>query len=184
MWKMRNGVSITDRKWYLKTYESCFVGEEAVTWLMNNAQLQTRFDSWRFLFIKRSQAIEIGQQMLHHQLFYHVLYSEPFRDGYFFYRFQQVNICNFDFSDSSYQDNKREVLNTSKVWILPPRPVIVVLRELVSIIYNTLDKFLSDSGDCLLSFSDYLGRQLKLKSLAKSEEFRQFEFAVSELQRV
>jgi hypothetical protein len=31
----KNGVEVKDRKWRLKTYKQCFVGEEATQWVKN-----------------------------------------------------------------------------------------------------------------------------------------------------
>ena len=68
-------LEIKDRRWKLRIFKNCFVGEEAVTWLCKRLQ------------ISRSEAIEIGQKCLEQGYFYHVLEEHYFEDGYFYYRF-------------------------------------------------------------------------------------------------
>lgn len=48
---------------------------------------------------------------------HHVARAQPFRDGYFFYRFQE--------------DEDVPALNMHRIWTLPPRPVHTVIEELV-----------------------------------------------------
>ena len=69
------GVAISDRRHRLSTYPRCFVGAEAVAWLM------------RVEDISRDEAVHLGQLMLERGLMHHVLDEHPFQDGEFFYRF-------------------------------------------------------------------------------------------------
>jgi len=69
------GVAIEDRRHLLSHYRKCFVGSEAVEWLM------------RANGLSRDEAIHLGQSLVERRIFHHVLDEHPFRDGYFFYRF-------------------------------------------------------------------------------------------------
>ncbi|MGD1857821.1 MAG: DEP domain-containing protein [Leptolyngbyaceae cyanobacterium] len=70
-----NGVVIKDRLYNLKIYSRCFVGSEAVQWLMSNFDLTLR------------EAERIGQRMLERNIIRHVVDEQDFRDAYLFYRF-------------------------------------------------------------------------------------------------
>ena len=73
--RLSEELEIKDRRWRLRIFEKCFVGEEAVTWLCNRLQ------------ISRWEAIEIGQKCLEKGYLLHVLEEHDFKDGYFYYRF-------------------------------------------------------------------------------------------------
>ena len=69
------GLEIKNRRYRLNFYPSCFVGSEAVTWLMENQAYS------------REEAVELGQILLEKGIIHHVANDQPFRDGFFFYRF-------------------------------------------------------------------------------------------------
>jgi uncharacterized protein YlxW (UPF0749 family) len=71
-----NGVTIQDRTFRLKTYAQCFVGSEAVDWLVN------------YLRVSRADAVRVGQRLLSENWIRHVVNEQTFQDDYFFYRFQ------------------------------------------------------------------------------------------------
>lgn len=75
--KMRSseGLNIKDRNYYLNFYPSCFIGSEAVEWLVQQQNY------------KREEAIEIGQILLEKGIIHHVADEHPFKDAYLFYRF-------------------------------------------------------------------------------------------------
>lgn len=68
-------LEIKDRRWRLRIFKKCFIGQEAVDWLS------------KYLQIQRDEAIEIGQKLLEEGHIFHVLKEHDFEDGYFFYRF-------------------------------------------------------------------------------------------------
>ncbi len=68
-------LEIKDRRWRLRIFHKCFIGQEAVNWLYKHLQ------------IPRSQAIQVGQKLLEQGHIFHVLQEHDFEDGYFFYRF-------------------------------------------------------------------------------------------------
>ncbi|MBE9041802.1 mechanosensitive ion channel protein [Oscillatoriales cyanobacterium LEGE 11467] len=70
------GVAIEDRRYNLKTYPSCFVGREAVSWMMQTLQ------------ISHEDAIDLGQKLIDDKWMHHVTDEHPFRDEYLFYRFE------------------------------------------------------------------------------------------------
>lgn len=76
--KMRNpngGLSIKDRKWRNKTFEKCFIGKEAVEWMVSNLKVSKR------------QALQLGKKLIDQNYIYHVTYDHNFVDGYLFYGF-------------------------------------------------------------------------------------------------
>ena len=75
---MRNigGIQIKTRQFHLKTYRQCFVGSEAVDWLVSHLE------------ISRTDAVQLGQRLMHENWIHHVVDEQAFQDGYFFYRFR------------------------------------------------------------------------------------------------
>jgi hypothetical protein len=69
------GLDIHDRRHRLSLHPKCFVGGEAVSWLVRSTDLT------------RDEAIRIGQTLVERQVIHHVLDEHPFRDGNYFYRF-------------------------------------------------------------------------------------------------
>lgn len=69
------GLLIKDRRFRLRLYPECFVGANAVTWMM-----QTQ--GWT-----RQEAIAAGQSLIDKGYIHHVVDEQPFKDGYYFYRF-------------------------------------------------------------------------------------------------
>lgn len=72
-----SGVRIRDRKFHGVTYPACFVGADAVAWLRASYQLSV------------NEAMTLGQWLIDLFIVHHVVDSQPFRDGKFFYRFYQ-----------------------------------------------------------------------------------------------
>ncbi|MGD1950888.1 MAG: hypothetical protein ACFB14_14740 [Leptolyngbyaceae cyanobacterium] len=69
------GLMIKDRRYKLKVYSKCFVGSEAVDWLVKN------------LDISQQEAVCIGKRLLYRGIVHHVLDEQDFKDDYLFYRF-------------------------------------------------------------------------------------------------
>ncbi len=70
-----DGVSICSRRYRLQLYRACFIGHDAVDWLVQ------QYD------ISRPEAVEIGQSMLERGIIHHVLDQHQFADSHLFYRF-------------------------------------------------------------------------------------------------
>ena len=69
------GVEIKTRRYKIKLYQRCFVGSEAVDWIVKKAK------------ISRADATKLGQKMLEKGIFHHVSDGHPFQDDNLFYRF-------------------------------------------------------------------------------------------------
>lgn len=71
----QSGVKIKNRKWLLKKFPNCFVGEQAVTWFCH------------YLDVDREGAVKIGLQLQEQNLLRHVTNDHPFQDKYLFFTF-------------------------------------------------------------------------------------------------
>ena len=69
------GIKIKNRRYKLKVYSQCFIGSDAVQWIVENLKLS------------REQAVRLGQRLIDEKWIHHVVDQQPFRDGFFFYRF-------------------------------------------------------------------------------------------------
>eukprot|EP00300_Choanocystis_sp_HF-7_P024924 c26523_g1_i1.p1 GENE.c26523_g1_i1~~c26523_g1_i1.p1 ORF type:complete len:416 (-),score=85.17 c26523_g1_i1:70-1317(-) len=76
---MRNEVAVKDRFWGFRTFENCFVGSQAVSWLVQSAWATSRED-----------AVMIGRWLLNMGHFHHVCRQHQFKDGKFFYRWTEI----------------------------------------------------------------------------------------------
>ena len=77
--EIRSGVDIADRKYHLSTYENCFVGKEAVDFLLTKGYAGTH-----------EEAVQLGQSiMTETKLFFHVCCNHSFADTNLFYHFIQ-----------------------------------------------------------------------------------------------
>ena len=74
--RSRNGVAVGDRSYLGKTYERCFVGTEAVEWLMKRHDLA------------RGEAEDVGQSLIDLGTLHHVVDEHGFVDEGYFYRFR------------------------------------------------------------------------------------------------
>ena len=70
-----NGLEIKDRWYHLRCYPKCFVGREAVKWLIRSQK------------VSRELAIRIGQRLIERNIIHHVVDDLGFDDEYLFYRF-------------------------------------------------------------------------------------------------
>lgn len=69
------GIEIKDRRYRLNLYPDCFVGAEAVEWMMQTQSCT------------REEAIELGQIFMEREIIHHVTDEHGFKDEYLFYRF-------------------------------------------------------------------------------------------------
>ena len=75
----RKGVEVKDRKYHLTTYKQCFVGSEAVDFLVSSGAAETRED-----------AVQLGLALAsEYHLFEHVARDHEFKDETLFYRFME-----------------------------------------------------------------------------------------------
>lgn len=71
-----DGLDIVDRRHHLRVYPRCFLGREAVDWLVRNEG------------ISRERAVALGRMLVDHDILHHVLDEHGFHDDDFFYRFR------------------------------------------------------------------------------------------------
>ncbi len=81
--KMRGkyGVEIKDRWYNLKRYRQCFIGSEAVKWLMKTQNSN------------KEEAIKLGQMLLDRGIIHHVHDDHNFKNEFLFYRFYDDEIA-------------------------------------------------------------------------------------------
>jgi hypothetical protein len=73
--RMVDAIEVRDRSYYFVTYESCFVGKDAVAWMLKTAVVDT-IDG----------ALDLGNQMLATGLLHHVTHDHLFENKKLFYR--------------------------------------------------------------------------------------------------
>jgi potassium efflux system protein len=75
--KMRSpdGVEIKDRRYLFNVFENCFIGAEAVQWLMRTHNMT------------KTEALRAGQLLIDNNYMHHVLDEHDFENEYYFYRF-------------------------------------------------------------------------------------------------
>jgi small-conductance mechanosensitive channel len=71
-----HGLSVRDRRYRLTDYPICFVGREAVSWMVHA------------LGITRAEAVAMGRRLVERGTVHHVLDEHSFRDANLFYRFR------------------------------------------------------------------------------------------------
>lgn len=83
----QNGLNLVDRTWHFKVHPHCFLGNELVSWLIENFQ---EIDS-------REEGTEFGQELKVMGLFKHVESRHGLLDGHYFYEFED------DYIDKAYK---------------------------------------------------------------------------------
>jgi len=141
-----SGIEIKSRRYRLLKYDKCFVGSHLVDWLIEYEHSSSR-----------EGAIELGQKFMDLKLFHHVCRSEPFRDGNFYYRFQQ--------------DEKNDELNMFCIWIPDGeiRDALTIGTDLRKRIEDIYVNYISLVG------VDY-------EAIAGSQEWEEYVIASAELQ--
>jgi len=69
------GVKIMDRQYRLRKYSRCFIGSEAVKWMIE------------YLKISEPEAVNIGQRLVNEKYIHHVTDNHDFENKHLFYRF-------------------------------------------------------------------------------------------------
>mmetsp|Transcript_6884 Transcript_6884/g.11138 ORF Transcript_6884/g.11138 Transcript_6884/m.11138 type:complete len:623 (+) Transcript_6884:201-2069(+) len=77
---LQRNVESKDRTYHLQTFKSCFVGTDAVDFLIKEGVVESRED-----------AVELCQQMLEQGLLQHVTQDHQFQDDKLFYRFRALD---------------------------------------------------------------------------------------------
>jgi len=73
--KFKAGMNLQDRKYRFTTYPHCFLGTEAVTWIMDNAAIVKT----------RNMAVDIGNRIMKRNHFVHVVREHDFADKDYYY---------------------------------------------------------------------------------------------------
>ena len=76
------GLDIRDRMFHLRTYTECFVGREAVDWLVLHHR------------VSRADAVRLGQRLVALGLMSHVVTEHNFEDAEFYYRLASPAVAN------------------------------------------------------------------------------------------
>ncbi|EGC33072.1 roco8, ROCO family protein [Dictyostelium purpureum] len=97
-----NGFIRRDRSYLYKTYKNCFIGYEAVDWLYSNCPNMT----------SREDAVKIGQQLLDEGVICSVVGSEPFKDDYIFYEFEDTKVGNLRYSSTGKNSTFNKIITT------------------------------------------------------------------------
>ncbi|GBG25134.1 Dihydrolipoyl dehydrogenase, mitochondrial [Hondaea fermentalgiana] len=77
---VQRNVTSKDRTYHFQNFKQCFIGSEAVDFMVNSKVVGTR-----------EEAVELGQQMLEQGLFQHVTQDRDFEDNKLFYRFKSLD---------------------------------------------------------------------------------------------
>lgn len=78
------GLDVRDRVYRLKTYRECFVGQEAVDWLVQDRA------------VSRAEAVRIGQRLVAFDLIRHVRDEHDFEDAELYYRIVRPDTARSD----------------------------------------------------------------------------------------
>eukprot|EP00181_Compsopogon_caeruleus_P000307 CAMPEP_0184689220 /NCGR_PEP_ID=MMETSP0312-20130426/30535_1 /TAXON_ID=31354 /ORGANISM="Compsopogon coeruleus, Strain SAG 36.94" /LENGTH=774 /DNA_ID=CAMNT_0027146547 /DNA_START=629 /DNA_END=2954 /DNA_ORIENTATION=- len=73
---MRCGITVEDRVYWFRTYHTCFIGKEAVEWMVRNHYALTEED-----------AVRLGNAMMQAGIIHHVLREHLFENSSLLYRF-------------------------------------------------------------------------------------------------
>jgi hypothetical protein len=73
----KDGVEIKTRRYKLKLYQRCFLGNEAVDWIVKKYN------------VSRADAVLLGQKLIDKKIAHHVLDSNQFEDTDLLYRFYE-----------------------------------------------------------------------------------------------
>eukprot|EP00906_Rhabdomonas_costata_P015542 RCo022334 len=141
------GIPVATRMHHLQQHPHCFIGFEMVDWLIGRVDPS----------LTREEAVRRGQVMMDAGVFNHVGRSEPFRDAYVLYRFQE--------------DEEIDVLNQKHAFSGQIPAAGDQARQLVKVMKEIMAFYITDAG------VDY-------ESLANSAEWRFYLRLTTELQRV
>jgi len=78
------GLSIRDRRFRLTQYPNCFVGSEAVAWIVRTQKAT------------RTEAVRLGQLLIERGIIHHVTDEHSFKDENLFYRFYETETLGYD----------------------------------------------------------------------------------------
>ena len=107
------GVRLQNRIWHIRLHQKCFIGSELVTWMMENFRdLESR-----------SEAVELGNELMKSGLFHHVEARHSFRDGNFFYQISDGYATNRPSSKGGWFGNRSKPAEKSSAFPTVPPPI-------------------------------------------------------------
>ncbi|KAF8421251.1 hypothetical protein EV426DRAFT_706882 [Tirmania nivea] len=110
------GVRLQNRIWHIRLHQKCFIGSELVTWMMENFRdLESR-----------SEAVELGNELMKSGLFHHVEERHPFRDGNYFYQISNEYATNRPSSKGGWFGNRSKPAERSSTFSTAPPPPLSV----------------------------------------------------------
>ncbi len=83
---LRKNLEVRDRSWRLMTFRDCFVGNEAVAWMVGKGMVE-----------KPSEAVQVGNMLLACGIIQHVSNAHVFKNRQLFYRFLNPSMYVFAF---------------------------------------------------------------------------------------
>mmetsp|Transcript_67007 Transcript_67007/g.106554 ORF Transcript_67007/g.106554 Transcript_67007/m.106554 type:complete len:339 (+) Transcript_67007:34-1050(+) len=112
-----HGLECKTRTWAFHEYRNCFVGRDAVTWLVENGLCKSR-----------EHAVSLGQGWLQSRHIQHVTdESRQFEDGKFFYKFNDIK---FRMGVGAVHENKnREQHEKALSTLMDPNEMKQLLKE-------------------------------------------------------
>eukprot|EP01125_Pyxidicula_operculata_P018614 TRINITY_DN6623_c0_g1_i1.p1 TRINITY_DN6623_c0_g1~~TRINITY_DN6623_c0_g1_i1.p1 ORF type:complete len:1121 (+),score=202.26 TRINITY_DN6623_c0_g1_i1:125-3487(+) len=145
------GVEIRDLTQFPRVFPSCCTGYDVVQWLIDQG-------------LTEDKSIEITNQLVETNRFIVVFPTST--------TYTDIN-CRSVYLKFQLDVPHNYIMNTLKIWRLPPRHPSILTTHLNSMIHKLYSKYL-----------DMDGVMLDLKSFKESSEFFKFRLATAELQRV
>eukprot|EP01118_Nematostelium_gracile_P007601 TRINITY_DN2487_c0_g1_i1.p1 TRINITY_DN2487_c0_g1~~TRINITY_DN2487_c0_g1_i1.p1 ORF type:complete len:290 (-),score=73.83 TRINITY_DN2487_c0_g1_i1:515-1384(-) len=114
IFRFRTEIDVRDRKKFSRLYNNCFVGSQAVDWILKQPHIP-KCDT-------RQQAVIIGQRMMDDGVFYHVSHDHLFQDKNYFYRFNTEEVAEIEkkerqsFSKSGWVQ-KKGLISWNSQWL-------------------------------------------------------------------
>jgi hypothetical protein len=104
--RMSQGISVKDRRYFLTIYPSCFVGSDAVSWLVQNTRAQSR-----------DEAVLLGRAMVKLGLIRHVEGDHTLKDKTLWYHFTKlVPILSRPVASTKSSSPTRNISATASAW--------------------------------------------------------------------
>ncbi|ETO16905.1 MscS Mechanosensitive ion channel [Reticulomyxa filosa] len=76
---MRRGLEVKNRKWWLHTYPNCWIGSEAVKWMLSHKD--------ELEISNEAEALALGNLLMKKGKIQHVVREHQYKNGYLFYQF-------------------------------------------------------------------------------------------------
>ncbi|OQR88736.1 hypothetical protein ACHHYP_06665, partial [Achlya hypogyna] len=140
---LRQGVSVKNRRVALRTHKLCFLGSEAVTWLVDNGFSATR-----------AEAVELARNLMHAGLVRQVTSGNYFEDKTILYRFLQDDGDELE-TKSQSSDGVKSLVDrlTGRRASVPAMRSLMLKKNSFCPIESLLTATPTDSVTCAASFA-------------------------------